>query len=351
MLSSVQRIILKAKPSRANLQFNEWETASIAFFIDEADRNEAMDMVKNKLSEINWEILYYELKDTLIEERVQEGGHIIHDAYSAAKLNKIHFEIFHDNFSPGKKKSKYLCPPLIKEEFIEKVIIEAGGRRLTDKEKTKSKELNADFVIGDFIYELKSLMEEGLEKRERRKKISNLFSKYYSTSEPIFIDPKILSEEDQRIYTSSISSPLEGKIKLAHKQVYVTRDRILPKSKVGLIYLNSGYLSLPHKYFTSEVNRYAVKNKLTFDEIITLSISAQTNGFDMYVEFFSDPPKHSFQETEAIITSWNKNAEDIMTKVIRGEIIDKYNPQKPISFSDSGIDFYWLPYAIERFAF
>lgn len=351
MLSSVQRIILKTKPAKNNLQFNEWETASIIFFVDEPNKELALDIIKNKLNEMKWEILYFELKDTLIEERVQEAENIIKDAFAAAKMNKIHYEIIHDNFGPGKKKSKYLCPPKINEEFIGKVIIEAGGRRLTDKEKTKSEELNADFIIGDFIFELKGLMEEGLDKKERREKLSNLFSKYYSASEPIFIDPDILTAEDQRIYASTISSPLEKKIEKAHKQVKATRDRISPKSKVGLIYLNSGYLSLPHEYFTSEVKRYITKNNLFFDEIITLSISAQTNGFDLYVEFFSDPPKHSFTETKAIIDSWNKNAQDIMTKLVRGEIKDLSNPQKPISFSNSGIDFYWLPYAIERFTF
>lgn len=351
MLSGVQRIILKAKPAKNNLQYNEWETASIIFFIDEPNKKLALDIVKNKLNEMKWEILYYELKDTLIEERVQEAENIIKNAFAAAKLNKIHYDIIHDNFGPGKKKTNYICPPKIDEEFIEKVIAEAGGRRLTENEKAKSEELNADFIIGDFIFELKDLMEEGLEKIERRKKLSNLFSKYYTNSEPIFIDPNILTPEDQRIYVSTISSPLEKRIKKAYKQVKATKDRLSLSSRVGLIYLNSGYLSLLHETFTSEVNRYITKNNLFFDEIITLSISAQTNGFDLYVEFFSDPPKQTFTETKTIIDSWNKNAQDIMTKLVRGEINYSSNPQKPIAFSNSGIDFFWLPYAIERFTF
>lgn len=351
MLSSVQRIILKAKPSKNNLEYNEWETASIIFFVDEPNKSLALDIVKNKLAELKWEILYYELKDTLIEKRVQEAEKIIKDAFAYAKLNKIHYEIIHNNFYPGKKKSKYLCPPKINEEYVEKVLIEAGGRRLTDEEKANNEELNADFIIGEFVFELKDLMEDGLDKKERREKLSNLFLKYYSVSEPIFIDPTILTAEDQKVYSSIISSPLEKRIEKAYKQVVATRNRISPNSKVGLIYLNSGYLSLPHEYFTTEVKRYITKNNLSFDEIITLSISAQTNGFEMCVEFFSDPKEHSFTETKAIIEAWNKNADDIMTKLVRGEIKDLSNPQKPISFSHSGIDFYWLPYAIERFTF
>ena len=351
MLSSVQRIILKAKPSKNNLEYNEWETASIIFFVDEPKKGLALDIIKNKLNEMKWEILYFELKGTLIEERVQEAEKIIKDAFADAKMNKLHYEIIHDNFGPGKKKSKYLCPPKINEEFVEKVLIDAGGRRLTDGEKANSEELNADFVTGEFIFELKDLMEEGLDKKERREKLSNLFSKYYSVSEPIFINPSILTAEDQKIYSSTISSPLEKRIEKAYKQVVATRNRISPNSKIGLIYINSGYLSLPHEYFTSEVKRYITKNNLSFDEIITLSISAQTNGFDLYVEFFSDPKEYSFTETKAIIDSWNKNAEDIMTKLVRGEIKELSNPQKPISFSNSGIDFYWLRYAIERFTF
>ena len=301
------------------------------------------------MNEIRWEILYYEITDTLIEEKIQEAENFIKEAYDSAQMNKIYYKIIHDNFGPGKNKSNYLSPPKINEEFIEKVILDAGGRRLTESERTKSEELNADFILDNFIFELKDLMEEGLDKKERREKISNIFSNYYSTSEPIFIDPSILTPEDQRIYASIISSPLEKRIEKAHKQVIATRDRISPQSKVGLVYLNSAYLSLEHDFFTTEVNRYIVKNNLFFDEVITLSISAQTNGFDLYVEFFSDPQVRNFRETKAIIDSWNSNAEDIMTKLVRGEIKELSNPQKPVSFSNSGIDFYWLPYAIERF--
>lgn len=351
MLSSVQRIILKAKPSRNNKQFNEWETATIIFFIDEPDKNKALDLAKNRLIELGWEILYFELKDTLIEERINEAENVIKDAYSFAKSNKIYYKIVHDNFSPGKRKSHYLCPPRINEEFIEKVIIEAGGRRLTDVEKTNSEELNADFILGEFIFELKDLMEEGLDKIERRQKISNLFSNYYETSEPIFIDSSILTAEDKKNYISIISNPLEKRIKKAHKQVMESAKRINLQYKLGLIYLNSGYLSFEHELFTSEVKRYIKKNNFTFDEVITLSISAQTNGFDLYVNFFSDPHDNLYQETKSIIESWNKNAEAIMTKLIRGEIKELSDPQKPISFNHSGIDFYWLPYAIERFNF
>jgi hypothetical protein len=351
LLSNVQRIILKAKPAIDNLRYNEWETASVIFFVDEPDKNKALEVVKNKLHDMKWEILYYELKDTLVEERVQEAENIIKEAYAIAKSKKIYYNFIYDNFGPGKNKSNYLCPPKINEQFIEKVIIDAGGRRLTESEKANSEELNADFIIGDFVIELKSLMEEGFDKDERRKKISNLFSKYYSTSEPIFIDPTILDSSDQRLYTSILSSPVEKKISKAHKQVIETRKRISPNLKIGLIYLNSGYLSFPHDSFNSEVNRYINKNCHHFDDIITLSISAQTNGFDLYVEFFSDPQKSSNKETKMILDSWNKNAEEIMTKLVRGEIKDLAKPQKPVSFSDSGIDFYWLPYAIERFTF
>jgi len=42
---------------------------------------------------------------------------------------------------------------------------------------------------------------------------------------------------------------------------------------------------------------------------------------------------------------------DIMSKLVRGELTHFSNPKKPISFNHFGIDFYWLPYAIERFNF
>ena len=81
-------------------------------------------------------------------------------------------------------------------EFIDKVIFDAGGRRPYESEKNQNEELNADYILGSFVFELKSLMEEGLEKESRRQKISNLFNNYYSDNESIIINPEILTQED-----------------------------------------------------------------------------------------------------------------------------------------------------------
>lgn len=351
MANSVQKIILKAKPARNHPNFNEWETASICFLVSENNKKKAIEIVKRKLSEEKWEFLYYELKGTLIYERVKEAGGEVLEGYETALKEGLYFMIFHDNFGPGKKKSQYLCLPKVNEEFIEKVVFDCGGRRLTDEEKAFEQYLNADFIIGNFVFELKDLQEEGLDEPERRQKISNLFSSYYSSYEPIYIDPTILSEIDQKKYLSFLSSPIEKKVKKAFKQTEATNNRLSKNYKLGLIYLNSGYLSLPHDVFSVEVKRYIKKCNLSFDEIITLSVSGQTNGFDLYVNFYFDPKVPTYDETIKLRESWIKNTNDIMTKLVRGELKHLSNPQKPISFNHSGIDFYWLPYAIERFNF
>jgi hypothetical protein len=351
MLTTVQRIILKAKPAKSHKSFNEWETATLVYFIDEPNKKKAVEIVRQHMSSNHWEILYYESKSTLIEEMVINAEKEIIDAYNYAKKNKIYLKIFHDNFMPGKKNSQHFCPPLIGEKFIDDVIFDAGGRRLTPEEKRFEEELNADYIIDNYVFELKDLMEEGLDKIERRKKISNLFRNYYSTNEPILINPEILSTSDKLKYNSIITTPLEKKIKKAFNQTDETRKRISTNYKIGLIYVNSGYLSIPHDIFTDEVKRYITKNNIEFDEVITFSVSAQTNGFDMYVVFPCDPKDSKNTVTNNIIDSWNNHSEKIMTSLLFGEVKDFTSPQKPISFNYSGIDFYWLPYAIERFSF
>lgn len=347
----VQRVVLKAKPAKGHKTYNEWETATLCFLVSEHYMEEALCHVKNKLANEKWELLYYELRDTLIHERVVEVGGDFFNMYKSALKDGLCLEVFPDNYNPGKVEKPYLCPPTINERYIDNVVFDCGGRRLTDEEKAYDKNKNADFIIDDFIFELKELQEEGLDKLERRQKISNLFSPYYSDSEAIYIDPSILSEFDRKKYYSILSSPIEKKAKEAFKQVKDTRDRLSDKYKLGLIYLNSGYLSLPFDIFDSEVRRYVKKSNLRFDEVITLSVSGQTNGFDLYVNFYFDPKEPVYSETKKLQKSWWKNTNNIMTTLVRGELGDYSAPQKPISFHDSGIDFYWLPYAIERFTF
>jgi len=351
MLTTVQRIILKAKPSKSHPNNNEWETATLVYFIDEVDKNKALDIARQDMSTKHWELLYYESKSTLIEESVFNAEKEILEAYNYAKKNKVFLKIFKDNFMHGKKNSPHFCPPLIGESFIDTVVFDAGGRRLNAVELNNEENLNADYIIDDFIFELKDLMEEGLDKTDRRKKISNIFQCYYGDDESILINPGILSDSDRQKYFSIISAPLEKKIKKAFKQTVETRKRISDKFKIGLIYINSGYLSLPHDIFTSEVKRYVVKNNLTFDEVITLTVTAQTNGFDMYVNFYINPVDSLNTTTNKIVNAWNSNTEKIMTSLLMGKVEEYSVPQKAISFNNSGIDFYWLPYAIERFSF
>lgn len=351
MPNRVQRIVLKAKPTKNHPKYNEWETATLCFLVSENYMEDALCHVKNKLSSEKWELLYYEVRDTLVHERVVELGGEFYYSYKSALENGLYLMTVPDHYDPGKLNKHHFCPPKVNEEYIEKVISDCGGRRLTDEEKAYGKHKNADFIVDGFIFELKELQEEGLDKKERRQKLSNLFSPYYSDSEAIYIDPAILSEIDRKRYFSFLSSPIEKKVKTAFKQVKDTNDRLSGKYKLGLIYLNSCYLSLPHDDFDAEVRRYVNKSNLNFDEVITLSVSGQTNGFDLYVNFYSDPQNSIYSETKKIQDSWCKSTEDTMTKLLRGELEDHSEPQKPISFHDSGIDFYWLPYAIERFNF
>ncbi len=111
MGNRVQRIILKAKPSKSHSTYSEWETASLCFLVFEDDRKKTIDFVKSKLSDENWELLYYELKDTLIHDRVVEVGGDFYEAYKTALKNGYTLKIFPDHFDPGKKKIRYLCPP------------------------------------------------------------------------------------------------------------------------------------------------------------------------------------------------------------------------------------------------
>ena len=89
MLTSVQRIILKAKPAKSHPEFNEWETATLVYFINDSNKRKALKIVRQNMSLNHWEILYYESNSTLIEEMVLSAEKEIVNAYDYAKKNKI----------------------------------------------------------------------------------------------------------------------------------------------------------------------------------------------------------------------------------------------------------------------
>lgn len=344
MKSNIQRICVKAKPSKHNHEFYEWQTASICMFVPENDKMLAVKKAREELSLRHWEFISYEDKSTLIEVRVKEEGGEVWDAYQYAKRGNIFFRVFPEHFGAGKFRP--MLPPRITERFMDSVIQHAGGNRLQETEKIEGRK-NADYLIGEFIFELKDLQQEGLEKGPHQQKLAELFSPYFPGKPHITIDTSILSKPDYLRYLDIISKPIKTQIKSASKQIKETRDMIRkPTLKGGIIFLNTGFGTFPHDEFARQVERFAKKDSTQFDAIVCISIWSHTNGFDTYIFSEFSPHNPAYKDVINIRSSFNQLFQDMMTDLLRGKLpesVEYSDPSKPVCFSYNGIDFNWCP--------
>ncbi len=342
----IQRICVRAKPKATNPDYFDWQTANICIFVPDNDKEIAVERGRKELDHRHWEFIEYENKSTLIEEKVRDAGGEVWEAFQYARKGKIYFKVFPEHFGSGDKKEKPILPAKITEEFIDQVVVDAGGRRLSEQEK-RSGVRNADYLIGDFVFELKDLQEEGLEKGGHQKKIAELFSRYSPNESEIVIDPSILSKPDYIAYLNIMGRPIKTHIRTASRQIKDTKillDR--PNLLGGIILLNTGFGSFPHEAFSEQVERYASKDSRQFYAVVSISVWSYTNGFDTYVFYRFSPPLPTHKEVIALKDSFSRRFEEMMTNLVRGEIpevSERASPVKPVAFKHLGIDFAWVP--------
>lgn len=342
----IQRIIVKAKPSQENKEYLEWQTASIVFFIPENNKQEAVEKARQELTRRNWNFLSYESKSTLIESRVKEEGGEVWQAFQEASTGKIFIKVFPDHFGAGDDDSKSILPMRISEEFMDQVFNDAGGRRLEEKEISPEAK-NADYLIGQFVFELKDIQEEGLEKDTHQKKLAELLLPYHPNQSTIWINPSILSEQDYLKYLDIISRPIKTHIQKASKQIKATKTSLGREDlRGGLILLNTGFCTFPDEIFAEQVERYAKKDSRQFAAIVSISIETHTNGFNSYVFYRFSPFKPQQKEVISLREAFDKRFEKMMTDTILGNLpqsAERATPFKPVAFNYGGIDFTWMP--------
>ena len=337
---------MRAKPKPSNPDYYEWQPARICVLVPENDKHLAVDRARAELEKLHWDFISYESKSTLIEERVSQAGGEVWEAYQLALKGKPVTKVFPEHFQAGNKNAKYLLPAKITEQFIDQVVSDAGGRRLTEDEK-KSGVKNADYLIGEYVFELKDLQEEGLEKSEHQKKIAKLFASYFPGAKEITIDPSILSKADYLKYLDIIGTPIKTHIHSASKQIKDTKILLnRPDLLGGIILINTGFGTFPHDAFAGQVERYARKDSKQFYAVVSISVWSHTNGFDSNVFYKISPEETECKEVIALQDAFEKRFEQMMTDIVRGNIpeeVERASPIKPVVFNHQGIDLAWIP--------
>ena len=162
----ISRVGVRAKPAKNHPEYKEWETANVFVLVAADSRKKTLEQARKVLRKEKWELLEVRLLDRLIEEQVREQGGAILEAYESAVANGSAIRVFPNNFAPGNDGITPILPMRITESFIDQVVADIGGERIPTDDENRI----VDYLIGDWLFELKDLQEEGLQQPERQKK-------------------------------------------------------------------------------------------------------------------------------------------------------------------------------------
>lgn len=285
MKKAVYRFIVKAHPNQNHKKYYPWNLADICLLIGEDEKETALSKAVDKLQRENWFQISEMHKDILIEERVIASGGELLEQYYRAKQGEIIFLVHTENWI-GFKDSPPILVPKLTEEFMDKVILRAGGKRLDYISKEMKK--NADYIIGDYIFELKILEEERLFNESVKIKLADLLGD--PETKNISLNHQDIPVDKYNFYLNIFRKPIQDAIKSASKQIKSTKEILNnDKLKGGIIFINNGTTSTPPEVFIECVNRSIKNNTSQIDTNITICNWLETNGFDSYFMYQKHP--------------------------------------------------------------
>ncbi|WP_310557679.1 hypothetical protein [Flavobacterium sp.] len=196
-------------------------------------------------------------------------------------------------------------------------------------------------MIKNILLELKDLQKESLENKDRQKSIAKVFQNIKSYS--INIDPSLDFGELTAEYHRLIKNTIKNHFKSASEQI-----KQFKKNKnfenCGIVILNTGLNSLPHKLFKNMVKDILDRETITIEFAFIYTQKMQTNGWNMTSVFISEWLGKVPKEIEDI-----KREFDEIINIKMSEMITKNNSknvlesQKPISFEINDKIFFWNP--------
>jgi len=217
---------------------------------------------------------------------------------------------------------EYLTINRLHEADFDKIIASCGGRRAV-VDNTRSKELNADYLLNEAIIELKLIGEEGLSKKTRQKKVAELFRATQPDEPTLVLDPNLLDEKSKKMYYNLMEGPVKTHVKKAAKQIDQTQ-RSLDQTKIRvLLVVNDGYTALDMREFNSVVLKCARNDTSKIDYVIVAGIYYYSDRFDGFVftpfELFPVKITSPFQSFKALRDSWHKFTDRFMTSFVQGQ--------------------------------
>jgi hypothetical protein len=163
------RFGVRAQPTPNNPKYATWQPGHILAFIVADDESAAEKRFKAKIDRLHWKILEWKLRDELIEERVRQSGGEVLAAYELALRRGEWYRVDSEHFMAQTMAKNPISPPRPDELFLDRIIIAAGGRRLTESERGDEGQ-NADYILDEFVIEAKDLQEERQPRKSARQR-------------------------------------------------------------------------------------------------------------------------------------------------------------------------------------
>ena len=136
-------------------------------------------------------------------------------------------------------------------------------------------------------------------------------------------------------------------MKSASKQIRQTKELLGNVGlRGGLIFLNTGYGSLPPALFEKLVGRYAAKDSSQIEHCLCISAWVLTNGFDWNIQFKFHPHDSSEPIVQKLETAFETTMNEFMTEWVRQGMQSpgrRLPPLKPVAFEIAGRNFTWEP--------
>lgn len=347
-LCNIRRLLGRAKPAANHERFEEWQTTKFYVVLRDDDEMLAKHRAIAELKRQRWELLELTRADTLIESRVQSEGGEVWEDYLSAVAGEVVVRVFPEHLVLEHVKGQRFLPLQITEDFFDEVIVAAGGRRIS--ELLPADQRNADYLLGETVFELKTLEEDRLQKDAPQVRLAQLFAPYYPDSNYATIDPNVLTDRDRRIYADILSVPIKSHVAKASSQVKSTRAALGGAARRGgLIMLNVGFPALNHELFADQVRRFAAKDSSQFDDVISICVWVETNGFDTSVHYAFEPRSDGSAETDLIRAAFQERFERLMTDLLQGKQAPNTAtmiPGRPVAFSIGGLRLRWEPITI-----
>lgn len=209
----------------------------------------------------------------------------------------------------------------LEESDFDAIVERAGGRRVAVGHGPKDPK-NADYVLGEAMVELKLVEEEGLAKKERQRKVAEVFRAQQPDRPVVVLRPELLDDAGQRAYYSAMASPIQRQVKKASKQLQETATRMGTAPVRVLLLINNGYGALSHEEFKDIAFNRACNNTGNIDCVVVGGFYYYSDTFDMYsFERLESCPINAdrpFRSFDVLRREWCAFVEEFMTEFVQG---------------------------------